>query len=129
MASATLHGALFARTASFSGSAEVHYDRAVRRAGDACTDGGVPGGADGGSAGMADGGAPVDGGSSPDAGVAPDAGATVDAGGCSLCFECGGGQACLVPPGGASGVCGPCGGDLDCCPGQICQAGACISGF
>ena len=135
-ASADLYGALFARRAVFSGSASVHFDRAVRSAGEACTspDAGVrDAGAAPSDAGsiVPDAGAPRDAGpAAPDAGAArdagsivPDAATTPDGGaGCSSCNACGSGLACLVEPGQSGGQCGACRTDLDCCLTEICEA-------
>ena len=110
-ASANLFGSLFCRNAFFSGQANVHFDRSIRSASDDCNpDGGV-----GGDAGVNDGGG-------ADAGVI-DSGAP----GCTQCFDCQNGQACLNPPGGGGGTCGPCVTDLDCCPTEICVAGFCTA--
>ncbi|MCK6550614.1 hypothetical protein L6R52_32550, partial [Myxococcota bacterium] len=69
-ASADLYGALFARTADFSGSASIHFDSAIRSAGDSCEmpDAGTDGG-------VGDAGTPTDAGTPPtDAGTPSDAG-------------------------------------------------------
>lgn len=127
-ASASLHGALVARRAEFSGSASVHFDRAIRSAGQSCqpaTDGGTP--ADGGTQ-AADSGTPADDGGPADAGTpATDAGTPTDSGisaadsgvvMCSGCGQCGTG-ACV------NGQCGPCQNDLDCCAPNVCLNGQC----
>jgi hypothetical protein len=130
-ASASLHGALVARRAEFSGSASVHFDRAIRSAGQSChapTDGGTPatdGGTPAADSGTpaADSGTPADSGTlAADAGTpAADAGTpAADAGAamCSGCGQCGTG-ACV------NGQCGPCQSDLDCCAPNVCLGGAC----
>lgn len=138
-ASATLYGALFANNVSFTGNALVHFDRAVRAAGDDCEedpmpmDGGVPDGAvgmDGGGvpdgavgmdAGMDDGGTPVDAGQDPDAGT-PDTGPQ----GCMSCNECPSNLGCVIPPGDTMGTCTACVDDLDCCAPLSCISGVCM---
>lgn len=110
-AAATLYGALFARSVRFQGAADVHFDSAVRRAGEACEpppapDAGVP------EAGVPDAGA-------PDLG-APDAGPVECVDGCG----CGGGLGCV------ENICAPCVSDLDCCAPSLCGAGGqCVIAF
>ena len=142
-ASADLYGALFARSAFFSGSASVHFDHAIRSAGNACGgdagvgDGGV---GDGGGA-VADGGVRDGGGVVADGGVRDAGGVVADGGvrdagapaadagpGCTQCFSCGT-QACLIPPDAGSGICGACQSDLDCCPTNLCIGGSCVPSF
>jgi len=123
-ASATLYGALFATSAAFSGAASVHFDSAVRNAGQACetsppeTDGGVQdAGFD--AAGQSDAG-------STDSGQAQDAGPET----CSSCDECTSALlGCVIPSGETVGTCAPCQTDLNCCPPFICIAGACTLGL
>lgn len=112
-ASARVYGAVFGDDVSFSGAAEVHYDNALRSAGDPCDE--------------PDGGVGADGGVTDDAGVAPDGGVPPDAGpvGCTGCGECAAPEGCVIPPGEVAGECGPCQQDLDCCPPAICLAGQC----
>lgn len=139
--SPTLYGALFARSVFFQSAATIHFDSAVRRAGQTCEppppDGGVVDGGpelDGGP--DLDGGAPdgadQDGGVGPDANIdagTPDTG--VDAGppdtGVTQCDEgcgCGGGLGCV------ENICAPCQDDSDCCAPFVCSAsGQCIIEF
>lgn len=110
-AAATIYGALFARSVQFQGSADVHFDSAVRRAGEACEPPPTP------DAGVPDVGAP-DGGA-PDLGP-PDAGPVECVDGCG----CGGGLGCVED------VCAPCASDLDCCAPSVCGAnGQCLIAF
>jgi hypothetical protein len=103
-ASADLFGALVARDIYFSGSADIHFDSAIRSAGDSCeepppgTDGGVP------DTGM------------PDASMPPDGGPPM----CSDCSECASPSGCR-----ADGTCGQCQVDSDCCAPEVCVSGAC----
>ncbi|MCC7383719.1 MAG: hypothetical protein IT384_17895 [Deltaproteobacteria bacterium] len=154
-ASANLYGALFCRSVEFSGSADIHFDTAVRNAGQSCepppnTDGGV---GDGGTMGppdfgFDDAGNPIDGGFF-DATPAPDATPIVDGG----VVDAGSVDAGSVDSGVAnpdagprdSGVsactgcfqcgdqacinnmCAPCQSDLDCCAPYVCSpTGQCI---
>lgn len=127
--SPTLYGALFARSVYFQSAATIHFDSAVRRAGQACE----PPAPDGG---VADGGPEADGG--PDAGLPADAGADAgaadtgaDAGapdtGVTECTDgcgCGGGLGCVED------ICAPCESDTDCCAPFVCSAnGQCIIEF
>jgi hypothetical protein len=106
-ASANMFGALVARDIYFAGSADIHFDSAIRGAGDTCeeppvgTDGGVP---DGGDAGSVD--------ATPDAGMGEM---------CTDCSECGAPSGCR-----ADGTCGECESDADCCAPLLCVAGACM---
>jgi hypothetical protein len=100
-ASADLFGALVARDIHFAGSADVHFDSAIREAGDSCeepvdTDGGVPDAT------------PVDAGD----GGTPNT--------CADCSECGAPSGCR-----ADGTCGACESDADCCAPLVCIGGAC----
>lgn len=115
-AAATVYGALFVRTVSFSGNSNVHFDSAIRQAGQACN---PP--ADGGVAQDA---GPASDGAVPDAATpAPDAG-TPDAGpqlcGTRCNNTCTGGLACFP-----SGMCGSCSSDLDCCAPETCLQNTC----
>jgi hypothetical protein len=112
-ASANLYGAVFGKNISFSGSAQVHFDSAVRRAGDPCDEPDPANPSDGGPG---------------DAGNPTDDGGTVDAGpvGCMSCGECAAPTGCVLAPGESSGFCGACQSDLDCCAPLSCIAGACI---
>ncbi len=127
-ASAELYGALFARRAQFSGSASVHFDRAVRSAGDSCEEPEPPMDAGVADTGIADGG--------PDAGTpdlgAPDTGVadqgTPDMGEmmCNSCGDCPQSLGCVIPEGQNSGTCGACEDDLDCCAPLLCVQGTCM---
>jgi hypothetical protein len=132
-ASAAVFGALFARTAAFTGSAQVHFDRAIRSAGAACEEPEDPveGGLDAGADASAD----PDGGVDPDAGIVDTGtdvgaadGASPDAGeptGCTLCSDCTGGLGCVIESGASVGQCAPCQSDLDCCAPNRCLSGQC----
>jgi hypothetical protein len=147
-ASSNLYGAVFARRARFDGSANIHFDSAIRGAGASCeqpdggpgdNDGG-PGNGDAGDAGIdtpndggpgnGDGG-PGDGDGSPGNGDGgpgngdggPDAGGDPPAM-CDGCGQCGD-LACLIPDGMTEGMCGPCSDDLDCCAPYVCIGGFC----
>jgi hypothetical protein len=129
-ASTDLHGALFCNNGSFTGNASVHFDRAVRSAGEECNedpDGGVN---DGGpnDGGVADTGIGTDGGPPPDGGSLPDAGPPDTGGpaGCTSCNECAPTEGCVIPAGQTSGMCGACVFDTDCCPPLSCIAGVCM---
>ncbi|MBN2359644.1 MAG: hypothetical protein JXR83_09315 [Deltaproteobacteria bacterium] len=105
-ANASLYGSLMVRSVTFEAAADIHFDTAIRRAGESCeepvTDGGVV---------TTDGGVVTADGGGGDAG----------AGGCTLCgFECGW-LACLIEPGHSTGVCGECRTDLDCCAPLLCD--------
>lgn len=125
-ASSDLYGALFAKTADFSGSASIHFDSAIRSAGDSCEmpdagtdagvgDAGTPGDAGAGDAGAGDAGTPGDAGAPGDAGPPP-----VDAG--TPPFDSGtvadasAGDAGLDPPNDGGTGCTGCGqcGELAC---------------
>lgn len=126
-ASSDVYGSLFVNRATFGGNAAVHYDSAVRNAGDACleeeepdVDGGTPSDDDGGPA-PGDGGEPsdTDGGEVNDAGGNPGPDAGVPPTGCgNVCDNtCGATESCLVD----EGVCGACRTDLDCCFPAFCN--------
>lgn len=121
-ASAVLYGALFANNVAFTGNASVHFDRAVRSAGDDCEedpvpmDGGVPDGAV-----VMDGGVLDGGDQDPDAGT-PDTGPE----GCMSCNECPSNLGCVIPPGETAGTCTACVDDLDCCAPLSCLNGVCM---
>jgi len=116
-ASSTLYGALFARHASFGGSASVHFDRAVRAAGDTCDDPMMSGG-DAGPA-VGDGG----GATGSDAGGAGGADASSgDSGAGAMCTGC-------FTADQTPNICGPCDSDLDCCAPLVCLGGACMLNF
>jgi hypothetical protein len=150
-ASMRVYGALFVGTATTSGNAQVHFDTAIRSAGDSCEEPPMPGpdaGFDdagnpldagfidsGGNpdpgtnvdGGFDDAGNPVDGGF-VDSGVSTDGGPDpgTDAGpqGCDGCNQCGD-LACIIEPGMATGTCQPCVDDLDCCAPEVCIVGFC----
>jgi hypothetical protein len=108
-ASGGVYGSVFVNSLSLNANTQIHFDSAIRRAGDVClppTDGGVVD--------------PPD----PDAGTPP--------GGCNACFDpvCQG-QACQInttDPSGYPGTCGSCRNALDCCPNESCIGGTCIPG-
>ncbi len=120
-ASAEVFGSLFVNRVVFNGNSSVHFDSAIRVAGDECIE--EPDPVDGGPG---DGGPnPVDGGVNPpdDAGTLVDAGPPppVDAGpppGCDdVCNnDCAETQSCQVD----NAVCGECRSDLDCCFPTLC---------
>jgi hypothetical protein len=136
---ANIYGALFVRSVEFQGSADVHFDSAVRRAAEACeqppVDGGVADGGPGPDGGPENDGGPGpdggggDAGPGPDVGPGPDTG--VDAGPpdtgiveCTTGCGCGGGLGCV------GDVCAPCVDDLDCCAPFVCSLGGqCVIEF
>ena len=101
-ASNEIYGSVFAGNFKSSQVTDIHYDRAVLRAGDECP----PGGA-GGMSGA--------GGSSNSGGG--NAGGTTGCGSCADCHN----QACN------NGVCGACTTDADCCAPLVCAGGTCIA--
>jgi hypothetical protein len=143
-ASSNLYGSLFAKSVEFAGSANVHYDSAIRTASQTCeepVDGGpgVDAGRDGGVVGdtgirdtgirdtglAGDGGfrdATPDSGINADTGIRPDTGVPPDSGvpQCTGCFQCGD-QSCI------NGQCAPCRDDFDCCAPYVCNGmGQCV---
>ncbi|MFZ9888972.1 MAG: DUF7305 domain-containing protein [Myxococcota bacterium] len=152
-ASLKVFGSLFVNELKLNGNAEVHFDSAIRSAGDVCApppdgtvdggpaDGGgsagVDAGADGGSGGSVDpsldggtlpgidAGLPLDGGSAVDSGTPPPPPGPECSGRCDL-GACGAGEACLLDATtGDYGVCGACATSLDCCAPQVCLSGQC----
>lgn len=129
-----VYGSLMVNSVSFNAAADIHFDRAIRRASESCVN---PNPADGGSL--------VDSGAVGDAALAdlvgvdqyvslPDAAGhdsmQPDAAQPNTCsavcsFECGY-EACLID-GQGEGHCGPCQSDLDCCAPMLCDtnSGAC----
>jgi hypothetical protein len=149
-ASGDFYGAVFVDEFLIGASTQVHFDSAIRSAGDVCpdpgqdppdagpgpgNDGGVAPPADAGPAPGSDGGVnpPADAGPQPDAGPPPpppDAGP--DPGGpecndrCDL-TSCTSGEACLIDGNtGDFGVCGACTTSLDCCAPLVCAGGSCV---
>ena len=127
-ASAEIFGALFVNTAQFSGNTNIHFDSAVRAAGDQCP---VPGegegeGEGGAGEGEGEGGA---GEGEGEGGAGEGEGEGAGPGGCSQCDVANvcGAQACIVAPGATTGTCGACRTSIDCCFPQICASnGTCI---
>jgi hypothetical protein len=125
-ASAQIFGSLFARTATFAGAAQVHFDSAIRHAGSSCTPDAGSAGTDGsvgstdGSSGNADAG-------TADAGTLTHPDASVGQG-CTGCLQCGN-LACIIPPGQMSGMCSACSSDVDCCAPDVCRLGICVNGL
>jgi hypothetical protein len=107
-------GSVFARRITFTNTFNIHYDRAVLRAGDGCVtppeqitpDAGPLAPTDGGGTGIPDAGMSV-----IDAGPPP-------AAMCTDCTDCGN-QACV------DGTCGACTTNSDCCAPLICFNGTC----
>jgi hypothetical protein len=151
--SSEIFGSLFVDTVNFGAAASIHFDSAIRQAGDVCVepapdagptpDAGVPlddagNPIDAGVTPPQDAGVPVDDAGNPiDAGVTPpqDAGVTPpqDSGPAppectDICdtIGCADGEACLSLPAGGYGQCGACTTSLDCCAPNICIGGQCI---
>lgn len=120
-AESTLYGSLMVRNASFTASGTIHFDSAIRQAGEECAPTTAP-----------------DGGSADDAALPGDAGAADLAGsdrsgadsggpveGCTdVCSHDCGQLYCLLDPDVAVGSCGPCRSDLDCCAPLLCHSGS-----
>ncbi len=111
-AQASLYGSLMVRSVSFTAAGFVHFDSAIRRAGEACAS---PVDPDGGVVLLPDGGV-------AEAGQVDAAGEDAGPDGCTgICsFECAE-YACLIDPGQSTGVCGACRTDLDCCAPLLCD--------
>lgn len=102
-ASSNLYGSLFAKTARFDGSANIHFDSAVRAAGDSCEE--EPPQPDGGS----DGGPVTDPDTGPDTGL--DASSPADG--------------AMSSNDGGNAMPDPCDDDLDCRAPLVCVGGTC----